>query len=139
MLRKFRIRLNDKEYMVEMEELTPGTSFAPPAQPAPASQPAAEQAPATAAMATSSPEPAGPAPSSQPGAGQEVTSPMPGTILDIMVAEGDQVNEDQPVLILEAMKMENQIVAPLAGRVTSILVTKGQAVDVSELLFTIEG
>lgn len=132
MLRKFRVRLNDKEYMVEMEELTPG--FEAPANPAPASP-----APAPEAPAAEEPVPApAAAPASQPGAGEEVTAPMPGTILNVLVQPGDSVAESQAVVVLDAMKMENQIVAPKAGQVTSILVKEGQAVDVGDTLFTVE-
>ena len=136
MLRKFRVRLNDKEYMVEMEELTRGFE-APAAQEAPAQAvpaPAPSQAPAEAA---SEPSPA-PAPASQPGSGEEVTAPMPGTILNVLLQPGETVAESQAVVVLDAMKMENQIVAPKAGQVTSILVKEGQTVDVGETLFTVE-
>lgn len=140
MLKKFRIRVNGKEYIVEMEDLNPEVQF----------QVSGGQNQNTAANVTShtstvpqnSPqaeEQTKNTPASNPtGSGEPSTAPMPGTILDIFVKVGDRVTENEPVLVLEAMKMENKIVAPKAGTVTSLLVQKGQAVDVGTVLFTVE-
>ncbi|SHI93967.1 Biotin-requiring enzyme [Desulfatibacillum alkenivorans DSM 16219] len=68
----------------------------------------------------------------------EVAAPMPGTIVQILVKEGDQVSEDQDVMILEAMKMENPIAAPATGAVASITVKEGDKVDAGQVLMTIE-
>jgi len=126
MLRKFRIGINGKEYIVEMEELTasPSTGFVPTAAPA---------APAAPAPA---PAPAAPAPVSSAG-GTVIESPMPGTILDIKVNVGDKVEVDQCLVILEAMKMENEIVAPKAGTIAAIHTSKGTAIDVGGAIITI--
>ena len=67
-----------------------------------------------------------------------VKAPMPGTILDIKVAAGDQVSEGTILCILEAMKMENEIVAPSAGVVDAILVNKGDMVDVNADIISIK-
>ena len=64
-------------------------------------------------------------------------APMPGTILDVKAAVGDTVKAGQPIVILEAMKMENDIVAPADGKVTSILVKKGDSVNSGDVLATI--
>ena len=85
--------------------------------------------------ASSAPVASAPAPSA--GAGTKVESPMPGTVLDIKVANGATVNEGDPVVILEAMKMENEINAPCSGTVTSICVNKGDSVDSGTVLVTI--
>lgn len=123
MLRKFRVKINDKEYLVEMEELTaPG----PHSQPGPASAPP-EPTPAPAPT----PNPNSPAASS-PSEGEAITAPMPGNILDVKVKVGDAVAANQVVAILEAMKMENEIVAPRAGIITAIAVSKGNAIDVGK-------
>jgi len=130
MLRKFRIGINGKEYIVEMEELTasPSTGFVPTAAPA-APAPAPAPAPAT---------PAAPAPAPVSSAGGTVIeSPMPGTILDIKVNVGDKVEVDQCLVILEAMKMENEIVAPKAGTIAAIHTSKGTAIDVGGAIITI--
>jgi len=124
MLRKFRIGINGKEYIVEMEELTasPSTGFVPTAAPA--------------APAAPAPAPAAPAPVSSAG-GTVIESPMPGTILDIKVNVGDKVEVDQCLVILEAMKMENEIVAPKAGTIAAIHTSKGTAIDVGGAIITI--
>ena len=118
-MKNLKITVNGTTYYVQVEET--GASSAPVA-PAPAAAPA----PAPAAA---------PAPSA--GAGTKVESPMPGTVLDIKVANGATVNEGDPVVILEAMKMENEINAPCSGTVTSICVNKGDSVDSGTVLVTI--
>lgn len=72
-----------------------------------------------------------------PVQGEKVQAPMPGTILDIKVAVGDTVSRGQTVVILEAMKMENDIVASCDGKITSILVSKGDTVNSDDVLVTI--
>lgn len=130
MLRKFKITIDGKEYLVEMEEIgAPSQApMAPPAQPTAAPAPVAtEEAVAVA-----------PAPAAPVSAGADaMPSPMPGTILKVLVNVGDVVHENQPLLILEAMKMENEIVASTAGTVTGIHVTAGQVVNPGEGLITI--
>lgn len=134
MLRKFRISVNDKEYIVEMEELgVPNQPVAPVAQ-----APVIQQAPAPQAAPQSAPAPAAqPAPVQANGPGVNIEAPMPGNIIDVLVKVGDVVEAQQTVAILEAMKMENELVAPNAGTVTAVHVTKGSAVDVGEVLITI--
>lgn len=136
MLRKFRVNVNGKEYLVEMEELgtTTGQPAPAPAQQAPASVAPAQPVPAPAPVAPAQPTPA-PATS-----GDQVTldAPMPGTILKVMVNVGDQVAFEQPLVILEAMKMENELVAPRAGVVTAIHVAPNSAIDVGKPIITIE-
>ena len=72
------------------------------------------------------------------GAGESITSPMPGNILAVNVAAGDTVKKGQVLMILEAMKMENEIMAPHDGKVTAVAVTKGAAVESGALLCTIQ-
>nr|WP_317286223.1 acetyl-CoA carboxylase biotin carboxyl carrier protein subunit [uncultured Parolsenella sp.] len=136
MLRKFKIKIDGTEYLVEMEELTePGSAPAPVAAPvAPASAPAA---PAPAAPAPA-PVPAVPAPSPAAPAGADAqTAPMPGKILELKHNVGDVVAQNDCVLVLEAMKMENAIVAERAGTISAIHVTAGQMVNPGDALFTI--
>lgn len=131
MLRKFKIKIDGQEYLVEMEEIG-----GVPAQPV-AVAPAPVAAPAAAPQAEA--QPAAPAPSQgvSPAGEDALTSPMPGTILDIFVQVGQQVQENEKLLILEAMKMENEIVATKSGVITGIHVAKGDAVDSSAPLITI--
>ncbi len=68
----------------------------------------------------------------------QIVAPMPGKVVDILVNVGDAVEEEQEVLVLEAMKMENAIPAPAAGRVKEIAVRKGDTVSTKQLLMTLE-
>lgn len=136
MLRKFKIKIDGTEYLVEMEELTePGAAPTPVAAPvAPALAPAA---PAPAASAAPAPAPA-PAPAAPAPAGADAqTAPMPGKILELKHNVGDVVAQNDCVLVLEAMKMENAIVAERAGTISAIHVTAGQMVNPGDALFTI--
>lgn len=137
MLRKFKIAIDGKEYLVEMEELTQGQP-APVAPPAtqPIVQPVAQPTPVPAAEATPAATPA--APVAPTAGGDAVDAPMPGTILKVLAQVGDQVTANQPVLILEAMKMENEIVAPRDGAVTAIHVNVGDMVNPGQPLITID-
>ena len=110
-MKKYRVNVNGTVYEVELEEITGAAPAASVAAPA-----------------------AAPAPS---GAGESITSPMPGNILAVNVAAGDTVKKAQVLMILEAMKMENEIMAPCDGTVTSVSVTKGAAVESGALLCTI--
>lgn len=130
MLRKFKITIDGKEYLVEMEEIGAPAQAATPVQPTPApvSAPAEPSPQVEEAQA--------PQPTAAAGA-DAIPSPMPGTILKVLVAVGDQVAENQPLLILEAMKMENEIVASSAGTVSAIHVSPGQVVNPGDGLITI--
>lgn len=135
MLRKFKIKIDGEEYLVEMEETTDPSVLASIAAAAPVA------APAAAAPAAAEPEPepeAAPAPvATEPAGADAQTAPMPGKILDIKKNPGDAVAVNEVVLILEAMKMENQIVAEKAGTLKAIHVTSGQMVNPGDALFTI--
>ncbi|MDP6957440.1 MAG: biotin/lipoyl-containing protein [Planctomycetota bacterium] len=77
--------------------------------------------------------------SSRKGGKAEVKAPIPGRITRRLLSEGDEVKQDQPVLCLDAMKLENEIPSPQKGTVAKILVTEGQAVEKGEVLFIIQG
>lgn len=142
MLRKFKISIDGTQYLVEMEEVgapqpTPADAAPAPAAATPAPAPAPTPAPAPAAAPAPAPEPA-PAPAAPAVAGSFAqTAPMPGTILDIHVKVGDTVTANQPVMVLEAMKMENEVVAEQAGTIASINVEKGAMVNPGDTLFTL--
>ncbi|WP_416353743.1 biotin/lipoyl-containing protein [Agrilactobacillus fermenti] len=136
MLRKFRIKIDGNEYEVEMEELTP-TPQPQDSQTPPQSQPIQSETPKAAPQA----QPVQPKPAASPSAASgsvKVTAPMPGNIIGINIKVGDAVAENQPILILEAMKMENEIVAPQAGTITSIDVVKNDVVNTGDVLVTID-
>ena len=131
---KYKVTLNNRVYEVEVEEgqamLVDEYALAAPAAPA-AAAPAAVAAPAAAAA------PAPAAPAGAVAAGEVVKSPMPGNILKINVSQGQQVKEGDVLIILEAMKMENEVVSTKAGTVAQILVTKGAVVETDSPLVVI--
>jgi glutaconyl-CoA/methylmalonyl-CoA decarboxylase subunit gamma len=127
MLRKFKIAIDGMEYMVEMEEIG---GVPQPVQ--------TVQAPvAVAAVAAPTEQPVAPAAPVSAASGDAMTAPMPGTILKVLVNIGDEVKENQPLMILEAMKMENEVVANHAGKVAGIHVNQGQVVNAGYALITI--
>ncbi len=132
-MKRFNITVNGKAYDVVVDEVASGAAPAPvAAAPAPAAVPA-PAAPAAAPV----PAPAA-APAPAPTAGSTViNAPMPGTILDVKVKPGDTVKEGDVLVILEAMKMENEIMSPVSGTVASVAVTKGQSVNSNDLIATI--
>ena len=119
MIKKFNVKVNGNSYEVEVEEIKDGVQPVAPAVQRPAA------APAPAAPVAAAPK-AAPA-VAVAGAGT-VSAPMPGTVLDIMVKEGDVVKSGQVCVILEAMKMENNILSNGNGKVTEILIQKGDSV-----------
>jgi len=133
MLRKFRIKINEKEYMVEMEEFGAPTAVAAPAQAV-----AVQAAPAPVAAPAAAAAPVAPASVAGSGEGDPITAPMPGKILDIKVNVGDVVTENQVLAVLEAMKLENEIVAPRAGTITAVVATKGAPIDVGQTIVVIQ-
>ncbi len=140
-MRKFNITVNGTTYEVDVEEVGAGAPVAAPAAPkaAPVAAPAAPQAAPKAAPAPEAAAPkAAPAPKASGTAGSvKVEAPMPGTVLRINVKVGDAVTENQSVVVLEAMKMENEIVAPKAGTVASINVDQGASVNTGDVLITL--
>ena len=125
--------LNGKKYEVEVEKGEATAVYAGPAEAVSAAP--APAAPAAAAAPEAAPAPA---PAAAAGAGDPVKSPMPGTILDVRVSVGQTVKEGDILFILEAMKMENEIVAPRNGSITSITVAKGTAVQTDQVIATIQ-
>ena len=143
---KYKVTLKGKTYEVEVEKgeamildeyaaaaPAPAAVPTPAAAPAaPASTPAPAPAPAPAAPAT--PAPATPAPAAS---GTVVTSPLPGNVLSINVNVGDAVKAGQLLVLIEAMKMENEIVAPTDGVVKQIVASKGAVVATGDTLLVI--
>ena len=130
---KYKVTLNGRTYEVEVEAgkamLTDEyEAFAPaPAAPAASAAPAAPAAPAPAAAAAPA----------VTAAGEPVNSPMPGTILRVEVAQGAAVKEGQLLVVLEAMKMENEILAPKDGTVAQVVVQKGSHVETGSPLIVL--
>ena len=114
-MKKYKVTVNGTAYEIELEELTG----------------------AAPAAATAAPVPT-PAPAAAPAGGEQVTSPMPGTILAINVAAGDTVKRGQVLMVLEAMKMENEIRCPCDGKIASVNTSKGASVESGTLLCVLQ-
>ena len=133
---KYKVTLNGRTYEVEVEagkamlldEYEAVVPSAPAAAPAPVSAAPVAAAPAAAPA---------PAAAAAPVAGEAVTAPMPGTILKVNVTAGQAVKEGDLLVVLEAMKMENEIFAPKAGTIAQVLVNKGSSVDTGATLVVI--
>lgn len=119
---KYKVTLNGTTYEVEVEK---GEAILVDEYVAAAPAPVA----APAAAAPAAPAPAAAAASAATAAGEQITAPMPGTILSVKVNQGDAVKAGQILVILEAMKMENEIVAPRDGTVAQVVVAQGASVD----------
>ena len=120
-MRKFNITVNGTAYEVEVEEVKDGQPSAAPA--------AVQPKPAAA------PKKAAPAPAAAPvAAGTKINAPMPGTVLSVKAQNGAQVKKGEVRLVLEAMKMENEIVAPQDGKVVQVNAVKGASVNTGDVL-----
>ena len=134
-MRNFVITVNGKSYQVGVEEVG-ATASAPVVAPVatPVATPVVAPAPVAAPVAAPAPAPA--PVKAAPANGEKVLSPFPGLIKNLLVAEGASVKKDQPILVLEAMKMDNDITAPCDG-VVSFQVTKGANVESDSVLAVI--
>ena len=118
-MKKYIIKLNGKVYEIEMEEVVDGQ----------VPTIAQTENPAQAKSLTQSPQPV--------SGGESIDCPMPGTIANVAVNVGDKVKKNQVLLVLEAMKMENEIVSPVDGTVVAVNVSKGQSVNPGQSLVQI--
>lgn len=129
-MKTFRVRVNGNEYEVEIEEIgastqEPARSHAPAVQPPRPAAPAVKEGPRPATAVTAR-------------EGSElISAPMPGTLLDVRVQKGDRVDKGQTLMILEAMKMENEILAPHDCTVEEIHAIKGTSVNAGDPLIVL--
>ena len=121
-MKSFRITVNGSSYDVDVEEIKNGQAPQPRTITPVAAAPSAASAPVT----------------SESRGGTKIEAPMQGKIVAVKVTEGEQVNSGDVVAILEAMKMENEIVASESGTVASVNVAAGQSVDVGDLIISLD-
>ena len=119
-MKKYNVTVNGTAYEITLEVVDAADVKAAPA---PAAAPAAPVAAAAPAVA--------------PAGGETITSPMPGTILSVNVKEGAAVNKGDVLMVLEAMKMENEIIAPCSGTIASVNVQNGASVETGATLCVI--
>ena len=116
-MKKYRVNVNGTAYEIELEEMT-------------GDMPSASAAPAPAAASSTA--------DADAARGERVTAPMPGTIVSVNVNPGDMAQRGQVLMVLEAMKMENEILSPRDGRILSVNTTKGATVQSGTLLCVID-
>lgn len=135
-MKKYSVTVNGVVYDVTVEEISADMTAPAPVSPAPSAAPSPAAAPAPVKAPTPT---AAPAPAAAPAGEARITisAPMPGSILSVNVKVGDKVEKGAVLCILEAMKMENEIMAPEAGTVTSVAATKGASVQSGDVLVTL--
>lgn len=145
-MRKFAVKVNGVVYDVEVEEIATAGTPVPSVQAAPVA-PVAPIAPVASAPIAPAPAPAVEAPVAEAkpapvqagsGEGTPVKAPFPGTVVKVNASVGASVKKGDVLLVLEAMKMENDICSPVDGVVTSLPVSQGAAVGTDELLATVK-
>jgi len=147
----YKVTLNGKQYEVEVERGeaqvisvvdAEQAGFEPPAAqeaPAPAPAPVPAPAPAAPPPAPAAPAPApAPAPAAAPPGADVIAAPIPGTVVKIPVSAGQEVKRGAVLVILEAMKMENEILAPKDSTIAEIKVTQGQTVNTGDPLIVLK-
>lgn len=137
-MNKYRVIVDGTAYTVEVENLGASAAPAAPVVTAPVAAPAPAPTPAPAAAPAPAPAPAAPAAPAPVSAGATtVNAPMPGKILSVKVNVGDTVNNGDLVIMLEAMKMENEVFATASGKVTEVRVKSGDSVNTDDVLLVI--
>ena len=125
-MKTYNITVNGKTYLVNVEEVS-GKQYNAPATPAVATSPAPEK------------ESAAPVSSQKdvPFGAKKITAPLPGTVIKICVNLGDTVKKGAVLCLIEAMKMENEVVCPFDGTIASVNVSKGAGISTGDVLFTV--
>lgn len=137
-MRKFKVNVNGVAYNVEVQEEGVAISAAPAAAaaPAPVAAPVATATPAAAPAAAPAPKAA---PAEVAAGDTPITAPMPGKVSKVIAKEGTTVKKGDVIMLLEAMKMQNEIGAPAAGVVKSVNVAAGESVKPGQVLAVIKG
>ncbi len=135
---KLKITVHGVAYEVEVEVLDAGDGFAAPsALPPVAPRPGTSPTPPPSSSAPATPKPAAPAPAESGDSKGTVNSPIAGTVVEVRCAVGDQVDKDQVLIVVDAMKMHTSIASPLAGKVSEVKVGVGDAVRENQPLVEI--
>ncbi len=138
-MRKFKVLVNGQPFEVEVEEIHESKTNTPQSSPAGVKEEAPSSASSAPAAKAPSPKPAEEKQETKSAAGEEkVLAPMPGSVLDVKVSVGEKVNEGDVLLILEAMKMENEVTSSVSGVVKSVNVAKGATVNTDDVVMVIE-
>ncbi len=122
-MKTYKVAVGDKEYIVKLEEVAEGTTV-PAAKPEPAKKAEPASAPAPVAAAS--------------GDAEVIEAPLQGSVLSVNIVPGQAVKEGETVLIIEAMKLENEVVAPRNGIVEQVFIEKGQTVNAEDALYTLK-
>ncbi|MBE3519604.1 MAG: biotin/lipoyl-binding protein [Firmicutes bacterium] len=146
-MRRFRVKVDDKVFEVEVEEISGGevpganesasTGVRADSAALPPAQPVKVPVPRPSVPPSKKEAPVGPAKSSSPAGPGVIKAPIPGSISEVKVKPGDQVKRGQVLLLLEAMKMQNEIIAPGDGVVEEVYVSQGQTVNTGDPLLKI--
>ncbi|MBL4937099.1 biotin/lipoyl-binding protein [Clostridium sp. YIM B02515] len=131
-MKKYYVTVNGNRYEVEVEEVMGNFE---PVQPQITESKALKTEVKQQEIKKETPKAA---PKAVPEGGTKINAPMPGTIVGVNIKEGDKINKGDLLFVLEAMKMENEIVSPVDGTVVSVQVSKGQSVNTEDLMAVIE-
>ncbi len=138
-MKRYNVTVNGNLYQVEVDEVSGEFKeriVTAPAPVAPTAAPAPVATPAAAPVAAPTPAPVA-APKQSSAQGEKITAPMPGAIVKVNVTEGAQVKKGDVILVLEAMKMENEIMSPVDGTVLELVTSKGSTVNTGDILAVI--
>ena len=119
-MRKFLVKVNNQQFEVELEEVKSNRQSDKPVEKI--SKPSSNGNVSVPTVSAN---------------GEKILAPMPGSIIKVNVSKGDEVKRGQVLLVLEAMKMENEITSPADGKVTDIQVEKGQCISAGDVLIVI--
>lgn len=144
-MKNFKFKINGTEYSVDINEVegqeisldVNGTPYKVTVDKEMKHKPAVMRTTAAPRVAAAKGDVQKSTPAASSAAGSKITTPLPGTILDVFVNVGDKVTEGQRVVLLEAMKMENDIVADVAGTITAVNVRKGDSVLEGDVMVVI--
>ena len=137
-MKRLRITVNGNTYDVAVEEVSGDASYVPAAPAAPMTAVPAPTAVSVASITPAAPMPSAPQKVDSAGEGDPIQAPMPGGIINVLVKTGDSVKAGQVLIILEAMKMENEIKSPKDGIITGIYVNKGDSVDTGKTMMNLK-